>query len=910
MDARTNMIIAKGKIVTLDVAYCSLNPATNKWDITFKSGKEFHYSRQNVVWLRNPVSLNPSIYSVRFNGKVLDNITAILSFKNGNREYWHICFSSGYEHSYNISELEIQKSCLANDKSKQVFNYLRCVAEKVSVRTEDGTAILRNQYEKIDFLGGDTAVAVYLNPDEYAAASGLQVDASIFPFGCNKSQFAAVANALSNRISIIEGPPGTGKTQTILNIIANLVLNGKTVQVVSNNNSAIENIAEKLASPAYKLDYFVASLGKTEKKQAFISNQTGRLPDLRSFADEQYDTCEFYEEVKKQSAELGHIFDMQNRLAALKQEKYSINLEAEHYAEIGIQPDNAIATKRNLNSAQLIRLLVECQEIFASLKKPGLITKFLFRIRYGISVRNILKSGQIAIETAIQSKFYKARKEEIDFEINELEERLNNSDANLRISDFTSKSLACFKSMLAKRYAKTERRIFMEDDLWKDPAEFLKEYPVVLSTTYTARSSLGKNALFDYVIMDEASQVDVATGALALSCAKNAVIVGDTRQLSNVVTSAEKPILQEIFNLAHIPQAYNFAENSFLDSIFSLLENRIPRTILREHYRCDPQIIGYCNHKFYHDELIVMTEGAGNALELFATNAGRHAREHGNLRQAEIIRDEILPTLDSPKEEIGIITPYRNQVTTVKQVINDPKIDVATIHKFQGREKEVIIFTTVDDIVTEFSDDSNLLNVAVSRAKQRFILVASDEEQPQNSNIGDLIGYIRYNNCNVSHSAISSVFDKLYKPYKAERLAYLKKHKRISEYDSENLMFGLIEEVLESRQEALGIVSHQPLYQLIRDYSRLTSEEERFVKTGLSHLDFLIYNKVTKKPVLAVEVDGYRFHKEGSKQAERDALKNHILEVYRIPLIRFATNGSGEKEKLSSKLESVLSSSN
>lgn len=182
MDTKVNMIIAKGRIVTADVAQCTLNSATNKWDIAFKSGKEFHYSRQNVIWLRNPVSLNPATYNVRFNGEVFDNIAAIFSFKNDSHEYWQICFSTGYEHGYDTSELEIQKSCLADDKSKHVFDYLRRTAEKVSVCTEDGTVILQKQYEKIDFLGDSTAVAVYLNPDEYSAASGLQVDAPIFPF--------------------------------------------------------------------------------------------------------------------------------------------------------------------------------------------------------------------------------------------------------------------------------------------------------------------------------------------------------------------------------------------------------------------------------------------------------------------------------------------------------------------------------------------------------------------------------------------------------------------------------------------------------------------------------------------------------------------------------------------------------
>lgn len=77
-----------------------------------------------------------------------------------------------------------------------------------------------------------------------------------------------------------------------------------------------------------------------------------------------------------------------------------------------------------------------------------------------------------------------------------------------------------------------------------------------------------------------------------------------------------------------------------------------------------------------------------------------------------------------------------------------------------------------------------------------------------------------------------------------------------------------------------------------------------------THLDFLLYNKVSKKPVLAIEVDGYSHHKEGTIQHERDKLKNHILELYNIPLLRFATNASGERETLIQKLKEIIEVSN
>lgn len=94
----------------------------------------------------------------------------------------------------------------------------------------------------------------------------------------------------------------------------------------------------------------------------------------------------------------------------------------------------------------------------------------------------------------------------------------------------------------------------------------MAEYPIVLSTTFSSTSCL-KNVVYDYLIMDEASQVDVATGALALSCVKNAVIVGDTKQLPNVVTGEMKLRSNSVFESFDLPKGYSFSENSFLKSI-------------------------------------------------------------------------------------------------------------------------------------------------------------------------------------------------------------------------------------------------------------------------------------------------------------------------------------------------------
>ena len=201
--------------------------------------------------------------------------------------------------------------------------------------------------------------------------------------------------------------------------------------------------------------------------------------------------------------------------------------------------------------------------------------------------------------------------------------------------------------------------------------------------------------------------------------------------------------------------------------------------------------------------------------------------------------------------------------------------------------------TTVDDKITDFTDNPYLLNVAVSRAKKQLVLITSGNYQGDGQNIRDLIEYIEYQNCSVSNSALYSVFDYLYSQYTQARQDYLKKHKRVSSYDSENLMYALITEVLtESERNDLAVICHQPLKMLIRDPRLLNDDECRYAMNSSTHLDFLIFNKISKQAFLAVEVDGYSFHRHGTKQFERDKMKNDILDKYGIPYIRFATNGS------------------
>ena len=92
----------------------------------------------------------------------------------------------------------------------------------------------------------------------------------------------------------------------------------------------------------------------------------------------------------------------------------------------------------------------------------------------------------------------------------------------------------------------------------------------------------------------------------------------------------------------------------------------------------------------------------------------------------------------------------------------------------------------------------------------------------------------------------------------------------------------------------------------INDMDKLEEDELKYASNDWTHIDFVIYNKMDKKMVLAIEVDGYYFHKQGTKQSERDKLKNKILSKYEIPLIRLSTIGSGEEKILEDKMKEIF----
>ena len=895
MDSTKYMIIAKGKICTEQVKFCAYNPNTRKYDLTFNNGAYYSYAWNNVSFLRNPVVYNfDDVIIETPDGKRLTEVNQVYEFDDKGYKFWHFV-SRGSYYDFPKSSLLI-KSASKSGKSTDVFSYLRDVSALSDIPNDNGEILLKKYYDNIPYVSPNSALYKYLIP---ASNGGLRDNITpIFPFGCNGSQYEAVTNALNNQISVIQGPPGTGKTQTILNIIANLLLNNKSVIVVSNNNSATNNVLEKLSNAKYGMDFLVASLGSLDNKMAFVRSQSGRYPNLSSWETTlKRDTLSKLEQI---SSKLHSVYQLNSDLASLNARKQGISLEFKHFEEYfnTICPNGVtLKCRSRVSSSKLMKVLQEIQNYADEQREIPTWIKKRNSLFYGIGDKAFYNLDFAKMISTLQYLYYQKSMNETDNRIKDTEEELAKYPKDLE-KQLEDKALTYLKAVLSKRYKwNMPREVFSDMDLFQKSKIFLREYPIVLSTTFSSRACVNSNTCeFDYVIMDEASQVDVATGALALSVAKNAVIVGDLKQLPNVLTEECKRRAADIRKNYQIREAYDYGENSFLSSVVAALPD-VPSTLLREHYRCHPKIISFCNQKFYDGELVIMTKDDGNedALKAIMTVEGNHTRGHYNQRQIDIIKEEILPTLDVPKEEIGIIAPYNEQVMHLRNEISD--IDISTVHKFQGREKDVIILSTVDDKIGDFTDDPYLLNVAVSRAKKKLIVVVSGNEQSDKGNIVDLVSYIRYNNMEIVDSKVYSIFDYLYSQYREQRWNYLKNKRKVSQYDSENLTYNLLLDILGGYPE-YGVQCFAPLSMVVKDLSGLSEEEVRYASNPATHLDFLIYNKVTKQPVAAVETDGYKYHKEGTDQHERDLKKDHILGVVGIPIVRLNTTGSNEREKV------------
>lgn len=301
----------------------------------------------------------------------------------------------------------------------------------------------------------------------------------------------------------------------------------------------------------YGLGFIVASLGKRENKESFINNQPLIPQELSTW---HIDKKKFYHkerEVAELIARLRKTYKLQEELAVVKREKKDVELELEHFKRDNRLEDDFYAVINGVKSTKIMDLWLRVQNyvendtistisffrnLISQLQKIGLalLWKRVFKFRSRINEEDLVEGV-----TKLQAQYLMVRMKELESRANEIETILKTVDAKQMTDTLAMLSLDILKESLFDKYHTEPRHVFYSvKELHLMVDEVCKQYPVILSTTFSARTTI-PDKIYDYLIMDEASQVSIETGALAMTCAKNAVIVGDTMQLPNVVAEED-----------------------------------------------------------------------------------------------------------------------------------------------------------------------------------------------------------------------------------------------------------------------------------------------------------------------------------------------------------------------------------
>lgn len=643
----------------------------------------------------------------------------------------------------------------------------------------------------------------------------------------NQSQRKAVELAFKEPVSIITGPPGTGKSQVVVNILANAVLNNQKVLFASKNNQAVDNVHERLRKELDS-DYFIR-LGNSECNQQADKDLSVILNAVQSGfykKDEELflqneaackklknklDQCRFkVEQIPILKEALQSLSNrIENERISFERIKNKINIDYRRFfikekLEINVSNSNTNFILNSLESTKSIfgkvvfylfkkkKIYKQILEINASLpdsirgfvddKAPiSQINKRLIdSLRSNVDfIKNLQENQKIIVKLyqehegvidCLQNN-YNEKKVLYQSYLAQEKESLKEIESLEPLFVFESKKL--MKSAIARNLqninnvdylaisAILQYQSYLKNKLpWKDSElsncsltikRFLDVFKGVSISNLTIKNSfLLEQNIFDLVVIDEASQCDFASVIPLLFRAKRVCILGDPLQLKHI-TSITKGEQQYVLDELRLEVSkHNYCENSLFDKMSQVsIQNRFESSFLNEHYRCHPDIIGFSNEFFYKKEgqsLSVQTNANDFKFGDIGFNwidVNGKVLENKNINNQEV--EACLSLYISlkkrfPKAKIGIATPFKHQKEALQNAFKNLNIElrqdliVDTVHRFQGDEKDIIIFSLV---VTSGCKDSlpnfinkwapYLLNVGVTRAKSALYIIGNKE---------------------------------------------------------------------------------------------------------------------------------------------------------------------------------------
>lgn len=691
----------------------------------------------------------------------------------------------------------------------------------------------------------------------------------------NISQRIAIQNDLNYDVSIIEGPPGTGKTTTILSIIANLIQQDKKVVVVSKNNSAVDNIIEeygKIGLPEFYLRFgnktimtklqedFPSKLEKLDYELANLIIHNESLEKLKRLKQE-LDILE---------TDINHLIELKGLITELKTQKKFIDRRdlVYQFKEQLREEETKILYKKHAN-IRTLNLLIK----LANKNHYNFFERFI--TRYVLCLKTEPLNRKIVALKCLLEQLY-INKELADKEQELMRGKLEEKQERVKAiyQEYTSLSLNAFKNDLKEKIKVTKKREYSKTELIQEAFQI---YPLILTTAdgflFNFKHILKTQAKIDCVIIDEASQCDITTALPLLFLAKKIIVVGDSKQLSAIINGDLE---------TKIPAVYKNDGNNFLNSIKWVFNP--PTRILFEHYRCDYNIINFCNKYYYDNALKIYTDSHDDAIAIIDADKYKGAELDGDsfINHREIKTIEVM---QKDMEHTFVITPFSGQAKLLKEKFS--KDCCGTIHTFQGKgEKNVYFSAVLNDLSfckKHIMGSHNLfykelINVAVSRAKNKFVLVCDKKFFMNHAkyvpDVKNLIEYIGVYGQNIEDNS-HCIFDNLYQ--------YIPYYQSSRYFDNiyEEALFYQIKNVIQNKH--YRCYPKLELVDMVQDKEFLNEYPEIFeyILNG-AHADFSIMDTRINKVVLVIELDG-ESHKL-IEQQKRDEYKKIALEHSNISL--------------------------
>jgi len=300
------------------------------------------------------------------------------------------------------------------------------------------------------------------------------------------------------------------------------------------------------------------------------------------------------------------------------------------------------------------------------------------------------------------------------------------------------------------------RLIDNEQDKALAAVELMKRASAVITTCSSACLDLVKSAPFDVVIFEEASQVRMQSAFIPITQAQKVVIFGDDKQLPPVSQLHRQPdsllriALESIhrFGMSHSLVRQLDVQYRMKGKICSIVNELFYNNSLKTHeqaesrtleYGLPPSIPSWASQVLDPDVPVSMVN-----VESVEEPRGNSLLNRFSAKVDELLV-EALNDAGLGEKEVGVITPYKEQQRLLATRLGK-KAEIGTVDAYQGREKDIVIFDLVranPNYQLGFTAQPNRLNVALSRARQKLIIVMNSRTFERNGNYQRLIEIVR-----------------------------------------------------------------------------------------------------------------------------------------------------------------------